>query len=138
MTASHFYQLCAGLVDITPALAIREKLLRCWMAVSTAFGGAEFTKFRTRSGSLCPAVQLGIFRQWLLGAPGNAVTAGVQPDCGRPYLQALECQRDAKRMVVRAVIAAYQARSVGWRAVVGVWGTLNLERWCTSNRLSIS
>ncbi len=55
-------------------------------------------KFRTRSKIWLPAVSWD-FRQWLLGSPGDETAAGSEPIAVAHYLQALECQRDANRVV---------------------------------------
>ncbi|EHC82593.1 Uptake hydrogenase large subunit [Salmonella enterica subsp. enterica serovar Senftenberg str. A4-543] len=98
----HFYQLSAlDWVDITSALkADPEKASAMLDGVSSWHlnSAQEFTKVQNKikdlSRILSPAVRqdqgscrqrsVRYFRQWLLGAPGNAVTAGGQPDCGRP------------------------------------------------------
>ncbi len=58
----------------------------------------EFTKVQTRSKIWLPAVSW-VFSPMATGSPGNETAAGSEPDCGSALPQALECQRDANRVV---------------------------------------
>lgn len=83
----HFYQLSAlDWVDITSALkADPEKASAMLDGVSSwHLNSARVHESSEQDQGSCRQRSVRYFRQWLLGAPGNAVTAGGQPDCGRP------------------------------------------------------
>lgn len=99
----HFYQLSAlDWVDVTAALKAdpnkAEALLKgasTWQLNSAA----EFTKVQQKIKDLVASGQLGIFANGYWGHPAMALPPEVNLIAVAHYLQALECQRDANRIV---------------------------------------
>lgn len=133
----HFYQLSAlDWVDITAALkadpAKAEGMLKGvsnWPLNSAA----EFAKVQQKIQTLVNSGQLGIFANGYQGHPEMKLSPEVNLIAVAHYLQALECQRDANRIVA---ILGGKTPHIQNLAVGGVAnpintdapGVLNLER----------
>ncbi len=133
----HFYQLSAlDWVDITSALkadpAKAEAMLKgvsSWSMNSAE----EFTKVQNKIKDLVASGQLGIFANGYWGHPAMKLPPEVNLIAVAHYLQALECQRDANRIVA---LLGGKTPHIQNLAVGGVanainldgLGTLNLER----------
>ena len=118
----HFYQLSVlDWVDITAALkadpAKAEGMLKGvsnWPLNSAA----EFAKVQQKIQTLVNSGQLGIFANGYQGHPEMKLSPEVNLIAVAHYLQALECQRDAKRRISRTWrSAAWQTRSTPMRPV---------------------
>ncbi len=99
----HFYQLSAmDWVDITSALeADPEKAAEMLKGVSTwSLNSAnEFRNVQNKLKALVASGQLGIFANGYFGHPAMKLPPEVNLIAVAHYLQALECQRDANRVV---------------------------------------
>lgn len=133
----HFYQLSAlDWVDITSALkADPEKASAMLDGVSSWHlnSAQEFTKVQNKIKDLVASGQLGIFANGYWGHPAMQLPPEVNLIAVAHYLQALECQRDANRVVA---LLGGKSPHIQNLAVGGVAnpinldsiGTLNLER----------
>ncbi|POP43603.1 hydrogenase 2 large subunit [Superficieibacter electus] len=133
----HFYQLSAlDWVDITAALkADPSKAEAMLKNVSTwpLNSAAEFTRVQHKVQALVDSGQLGIFANGYQGHPEMKLSPEVSLIAVAHYLQALECQRDANRIVA---ILGGKTPHIQNLAVGGVAnpintdapGVLNLER----------
>ncbi|HHJ9273546.1 TPA: hydrogenase 2 large subunit [Salmonella enterica subsp. enterica] len=133
----HFYQLSAlDWVDITSALkADPEKASAMLDGVSSWHlnSAQEFTKVQNKIKDLVASGQLGIFANGYWGHPAMQLPPEVNLIAVAHYLQALECQRDANRVVA---LLGGKSPHIQNLAVGGVanpinldsTGTLNLER----------
>ncbi len=137
----HFYQLlCAGLGGHYALCA--EKADPETSAITDGVSSwhraqrARFTKFRTRSGS-CRQRSVGYFSPMAAGAPAMRDYRRRSADCGHPLsAEALECQRDANRVValLGGKIAAYQNTAVGG---VANRSSRHSGRWCPGRLMCI-
>lgn len=124
----HFYQLSAlDWVDVTSALkadpqkaAALLKGLSDW-PLNTA---AEFTKVQQKLKDLVASGQLGIFANGYWGHPAMSLPPEVNLIAVAHYLQALECQRDANRIVA---ILGGKSPHIQNLAVGGVANPINLD-----------
>ncbi|WJV61230.1 hydrogenase 2 large subunit [Pectobacteriaceae bacterium CE70] len=124
----HFYQLSAlDWVDITSALkadpqkaADLLKGLSAWPLNSAA----EFAKVQQKLKDLVASGQLGIFANGYWGHPAMALPPEVNLIAVAHYLQALECQRDANRIVA---ILGGKSPHIQNLAVGGVANPINLD-----------
>lgn len=126
----HFYQLSAlDWVDITSALqADPTKASEMLKGVSTSHLNSpeEFTKVQNKIKDLVASGQLGIFANGYWGHPAMKLPPEVNLIAVAHYLQALECQRDANRVVAllggktphiqnpQWVVSRTQSTSTGW------------------------
>ncbi|SQI43868.1 Hydrogenase-2 large chain precursor [Leminorella richardii] len=124
----HFYQLSAlDWVDITSALqadpAKAEALLK---GVSTWHQNSaeEFTKVQNKIKDLVASGQLGIFANGYWGHPAMKLPPEVNLIAVAHYLQALECQRDANRVVA---LLGGKTPHIQNLAVGGVANPINLD-----------
>lgn len=124
----HFYQLSAlDWVDITSALnadpAKAEALLK---GVSTwsLNSAEEFTKVQQKIKDLVASGQLGIFANGYWGHSAMKLSPEVNLIAVAHYLQALECQRDANRIVA---ILGGKTPHIQNLAVGGVANPINLD-----------
>lgn len=133
----HFYQLSAlDWVDVTAALrADPHKAADLLQGLSSwpLNSAAEFSAVQKKIKALVDSGQLGIFANGYWGHPAMALPPEVNLIAVAHYLQALECQRDANRIVA---ILGGKTPHIQNVAVGGVAnpisldspGVLNLER----------
>ncbi|HEY0209215.1 hydrogenase 2 large subunit [Acerihabitans sp.] len=99
----HFYQLSAlDWVDITSALKadpVKAETLLKGVSTWPLNSAAEFTRVQQKIKDLVASGQLGIFANGYWGHPAMALPPEVNLIAVAHYLQALECQRDANRIV---------------------------------------
>ena len=124
----HFYQLSAlDWVDITSALqadpVAASNLLK---GVSTWHMNSpeEFTKVQDKLKKLVASGQLGIFANGYWGHPAMKLSPEINLIAVAHYLQALECQRDANRIVA---ILGGKTPHIQNLAVGGVANPINLD-----------
>lgn len=124
----HFYQLSAlDWVDVTSALkADPQKAADLLRGLSTwsLNSAAEFSKVQQKIQALVDSGQLGIFANGYWGHPAMALPPEVNLIAVAHYLQALECQRDANRIV--AVLGG-KTPHIQNLAVGGVANPINLD-----------
>lgn len=124
----HFYQLSAlDWVDVTSALkADPQKAADMLRGLSTwsLNSAAEFSKVQQKIQALVDSGQLGIFANGYWGHPAMALPPEVNLIAVAHYLQALECQRDANRIV--AVLGG-KTPHIQNLAVGGVANPINLD-----------
>ena len=124
----HFYQLSAlDWVDITSALkADPDKAEALLKGVSTwsLNSAAEFAKVQKKIKALVDSGQLGIFANGYWGHAAMKLPPEVNLIAVAHYLQALECQRDANRIV--AVLGG-KTPHIQNLAVGGVANPINLD-----------
>ena len=112
----HFYQLSAlDWVDITAALQANPQKRRPAQGVSTwSLNSAdELTKVQDKIRALVASGQLGIFANGYWGHKAMKLSPEVNLIAVAHYLQALECQRDANRIV--AILGGKTPTSRTWR-----------------------
>lgn len=124
----HFYQLSAlDWVDITSALkADPNKAADILKGVSTwsLNSPEEFTRVQEKIKSLVASGQLGIFANGYWGHPAMKLSPEVNLIAVAHYLQALECQRDANRIVA---LLGGKTPHIQNLAVGGVANPINLD-----------
>ena len=124
----HFYQLSAlDWVDITSALqADPTKASEMLKGVSTWHLNSpeEFTKVQNKIKDLVASGQLGIFANGYWGHPAMKLPPEVNLIAVAHYLQALECQRDANRVVA---LLGGKTPHIQNLAVGGVANPINLD-----------
>lgn len=124
----HFYQLSAlDWVDITSALQADPKKAEALLkGVSTwsLNSAAEFEKVQKKIQALVDSGQLGIFANGYWGHAAMKLPPEVNLIAVAHYLQALECQRDANRIV--AVLGG-KTPHIQNLAVGGVANPINLD-----------
>lgn len=133
----HFYQLSAlDWVDITAALNADPAKAAALLAGISRWplnSAAEFTRVQNKVKELVASGQLGIFANGYWGHPAMKLPPEVNLIAVAHYLQALECQRDANRIVA---LLGGKSPHIQNLAVGGVAnpinpdgiGVLNLER----------
>lgn len=133
----HFYQLSAlDWVDITAALNADPAKAAALLAGISSWplnSTAEFTRVQNKVRDLVASGQLGIFANGYWGHPAMKLPPEVNLIAVAHYLQALECQRDANRIVA---LLGGKSPHIQNLAVGGVAnpinpdgiGVLNLER----------
>lgn len=124
----HFYQLSAlDWVDITAALqANPQKAAAILKGVSTwsLNSAEELTKVQDKIRALVASGQLGIFANGYWGHKAMKLSPEVNLIAVAHYLQALECQRDANRIVA---ILGGKTPHIQNLAVGGVANPINLD-----------
>lgn len=124
----HFYQLSAlDWVDITSALNADPKKCEAMLkGVSTwsLNSSEEFTKVQQKIRDLVASGQLGIFANGYWGHKAMKLSPEVNLIAVAHYLQALECQRDANRVVA---ILGGKSPHIQNLAVGGVANPINLD-----------
>ena len=124
----HFYQLSAlDWVDITSALNADPKKCEAMLkGVSTwsLNSSDEFTKVQQKIRDLVASGQLGIFANGYWGHKAMKLSPEVNLIAVAHYLQALECQRDANRVVA---ILGGKSPHIQNLAVGGVANPINLD-----------
>jgi hydrogenase large subunit len=124
----HFYQLSAlDWVDITSALKADPKKCEAMLkGVSTwsLNSSEEFTKVQQKIRDLVASGQLGIFANGYWGHKAMKLSPEVNLIAVAHYLQALECQRDANRVVA---ILGGKSPHIQNLAVGGVANPINLD-----------
>ena len=124
----HFYQLSAlDWVDITSALnADPNKAADILKGVSTwsLNSPEEFTRVQNKIKNLVASGQLGIFANGYWGHPAMKLSPEVNLIAVAHYLQALECQRDANRIVA---LLGGKTPHIQNLAVGGVANPINLD-----------
>lgn len=124
----HFYQLSAmDWVDITSALeADPEKAEAMLKGVSTwSLNSAnEFRNVQNKLKALVASGQLGIFANGYFGHPAMKLPPEVNLIAVAHYLQALECQRDANRIVA---LLGSKTPHIQNLAIGGVANPINLD-----------
>ncbi|TBL83681.1 hydrogenase 2 large subunit [Hafnia alvei] len=124
----HFYQLSAlDWVDITSALNADPKKCETMLkGVSTwsLNSSEEFTKVQQKIRDLVASGQLGIFANGYWGHKAMKLSPEVNLIAVAHYLQALECQRDANRVVA---ILGGKSPHIQNLAVGGVANPINLD-----------
>ncbi|MRS13326.1 hydrogenase 2 large subunit [Enterobacteriaceae bacterium RIT691] len=124
----HFYQLSAlDWVDVTSALkADPQKAAEMLQGVSEwpLNSAAEFRAVQQKIKTLVESGQLGIFANGYWGHPAMVLPPEVNLIAVAHYLQALECQRDANRIV--AVLGG-KTPHIQNLAVGGVANPINLD-----------
>ncbi|MBI0274260.1 hydrogenase 2 large subunit [Hafnia alvei] len=124
----HFYQLSAlDWVDITSALNADPKKCEAMLkGVSTwsLNSSEEFTKVQQKICDLVASGQLGIFANGYWGHKAMKLSPEVNLIAVAHYLQALECQRDANRVVA---ILGGKSPHIQNLAVGGVANPINLD-----------
>uniref|UniRef100_A0A182SDU7 Uncharacterized protein n=1 Tax=Anopheles maculatus TaxID=74869 RepID=A0A182SDU7_9DIPT len=124
----HFYQLSAlDWVDVTSALqADPQKAAELLSGLSSwpLNSAAEFSRVQQKIKDLVASGQLGIFANGYWGHPAMALPPEVNLIAVAHYLQALECQRDANRVV--AVLGG-KTPHIQNLAVGGVANPINLD-----------
>lgn len=124
----HFYQLSAlDWVDVTSALkADPEKAAAILKGLSTwpLNSAAEFSKTQQKIKDLVASGQLGIFANGYWGHPAMKLPPEINLIAVAHYLQALECQRDANRIVA---ILGGKTPHIQNLAVGGVANPINLD-----------
>ena len=133
----HFYQLSAlDWVDITAALnadPVKAAALLAGISSWPLNSATEFTRVQNKVRDLVASGQLGIFANGYWGHPAMKLPPEVNLIAVAHYLQALECQRDANRIVA---LLGGKSPHIQNLAVGGVAnpinpdgiGVLNLER----------
>ncbi|WP_213989402.1 hydrogenase 2 large subunit [Sodalis sp. dw_96] len=124
----HFYQLSAlDWVDIVSALKAdpqkAEDLLR-GLSDWPLNSAAEFSRVQRKIHDLAASGQLGIFANGYGGHPAMALPPEVNLIAVAHYLQALECQRDATRIVA---MLGGKTPHIQNLAVGGVANPINLD-----------
>ena len=124
----HFYQLSAmDWVDITAALnADPEKAADMLKGISTwgLNSANEFRNVQAKVKKLADSGQLGIFANGYFGHPAMKLTPEVNLIAVAHYLQALECQRDANRVVA---LLGSKTPHIQNLAIGGVANPINLD-----------
>lgn len=124
----HFYQLSAlDWVDITSALnADPQKAAALLKGISTwpLNSAEEFTRVQNKVKDLVASGQLGIFANGYWGHPAMKLPPEVNLIAVAHYLQALECQRDANRIVA---LLGGKSPHIQNLAVGGVANPINLD-----------
>ncbi|NLS52169.1 hydrogenase 2 large subunit [Hafnia alvei] len=124
----HFYQLSAlDWVDITSALNADPKKCEAMLkGVSTwsLNSSEEFAKVQQKIRDLVASGQLGIFANGYWGHKAMKLSPEVNLIAVAHYLQALECQRDANRVVA---ILGGKSPHIQNLAVGGVANPINLD-----------
>lgn len=124
----HFYQLSAlDWVDITSALqADPQKAADLLNGVSSwsLNSAAEFSRVQQKIKDLVDSGQLGIFANGYWGHPAMVLPPEINLIAVAHYLQALECQRDANRMVA---LLGGKTPHIQNLAVGGVANPINLD-----------
>lgn len=99
----HFYQLSAlDWVDVTSALQASPQKAAAMLSGLSSWplnSAEEFTRVQQKIKDLVASGQLGIFANGYWGHPAMALPPEVNLIAVAHYLQALECQRDANRIV---------------------------------------
>ncbi len=130
----HFYQLSAmDWVDITSALeADPEKAAEMLEGVSTwSLNSAnEFRNVQNKLKALVASGQLGIFANGYFGHPAMKLPPEVNLIAVAHYLQALECQRDANRVVA---LLGSKTPHIQNLAIGGVANPINLDSQAVLN-----
>ncbi len=130
----HFYQLSAmDWVDITSALeADPEKAAEMLKGVSTwSLNSAnEFRNVQNKLKALVASGQLGIFANGYFGHPAMKLPPEVNLIAVAHYLQALECQRDANRVVA---LLGSKTPHIQNLAIGGVANPINLDSQAVLN-----
>ena len=124
----HFYQLSAlDWVDITSALqADPQKASALLKGISTwsLNSAEEFAKVQQKIKTLVASGQLGIFANGYWGHPAMKLPPEINLIAVAHYLQALECQRDANRVVA---LLGGKSPHIQNLAVGGVANPINLD-----------
>lgn len=124
----HFYQLSAlDWVDITSALEadpVKAEAILKGVSSWSMNSAAEFTKVQQKIKDLVASGQLGIFANGYWGHSAMKLPPEVNLIAVAHYLQALECQRDANRIV--AVLGG-KTPHIQNLAVGGVANPINLD-----------
>jgi hydrogenase large subunit len=124
----HFYQLSAlDWVDITSALqADPQKASALLKGISTwsLNSAEEFAKVQQKIKALVASGQLGIFANGYWGHPAMKLPPEINLIAVAHYLQALECQRDANRVVA---LLGGKSPHIQNLAVGGVANPINLD-----------
>lgn len=124
----HFYQLSAlDWVDITSALNADPKKCEAMLKGASTWSlnsSEEFTKVQQKIRDLVASGQLGIFANGYWGHKAMKLSPEVNLIAVAHYLQALECQRDANRVVA---ILGGKSPHIQNLAVGGVANPINLD-----------
>ncbi|PEH54881.1 MULTISPECIES: hydrogenase 2 large subunit [Yersinia] len=124
----HFYQLSAlDWVDVTSALQASPQKAAAMLSGLSSWplnSAEEFTRVQQKIKDLVASGQLGIFANGYWGHPAMALPPEVNLIAVAHYLQALECQRDANRIV--AVLGG-KTPHIQNLAVGGVANPINLD-----------
>lgn len=124
----HFYQLSAmDWVDITSALQADPNKCEAMLQGVSAWklnSAGEFAKVPQKIRNLVDSGQLGIFANGYWGHKEMKLSPEVNLIAGAHYLQALECQRDANRVVA---ILGGKSPHIQNLAVGGVANPINLN-----------
>ncbi|OOH90577.1 hydrogenase 2 large subunit [Pasteurellaceae bacterium 15-036681] len=130
----HFYQLSAmDWVDITSALeADPKKAAEILRGVSTWSLNSEneFQNVQNKLKALVASGQLGIFANGYFGHPAMKLPPEVNLIAVAHYLQALECQRDANRVVA---LLGGKSPHIQNLAIGGVANPINLDSQAVLN-----
>ncbi|SEQ27244.1 hydrogenase 2 large subunit [Basfia succiniciproducens] len=130
----HFYQLSAmDWVDITAVLkADPEKAANMLKGVSSwgLNSTNEFRNVQTKVKKLADSGQLGIFANGYFGHPAMKLSPEVNLIAVAHYLQALECQRDANRVVA---LLGGKTPHIQNLAIGGVANPINLDSQAVLN-----
>ncbi|QIM69430.1 hydrogenase 2 large subunit [Basfia succiniciproducens] len=130
----HFYQLSAmDWVDITAVLkADPEKAANMLKGVSSwgLNSANEFRNVQTKVKKLADSGQLGIFANGYFGHPAMKLSPEVNLIAVAHYLQALECQRDANRVVA---LLGGKTPHIQNLAIGGVANPINLDSQAVLN-----
>ncbi|HHL2633240.1 TPA: hydrogenase 2 large subunit [Yersinia enterocolitica] len=124
----HFYQLSAlDWVDVTSALQASPQKAAAMLSGLSSWplnSAEKFTRVQQKIKDLVASGQLGIFANGYWGHPAMALPPEVNLIAVAHYLQALECQRDANRIV--AVLGG-KTPHIQNLAVGGVANPINLD-----------
>ncbi len=124
----HFYQLSAlDWVDVTSALKANPQKAADLLSGLSSWplnSAAEFTRVQQKIKDLVASGQLGIFANGYWGHPAMALPPEINLIAVAHYLQALECQRDANRVVA---ILGGKTPHIQNLAVGGVVNPINLD-----------
>lgn len=124
----HFYQLSAlDWVDITAALNADPKKCEAMLKGVSSWSlnsSEEFAKVQQKIRDLVASGQLGIFANGYWGHKAMKLSPEVNLIAVAHYLQALECQRDANRVVA---ILGGKSPHIQNLAVGGVANPINLD-----------
>ncbi|AFJ46926.1 hydrogenase 2 large subunit [Shimwellia blattae] len=124
----HFYQLSAlDWVDITSALQADPHKAEAMLKGISSWGlnnAATFTSVQQKIKGLVDSGQLGIFANGYWGHPAMKLSPEANLIAVAHYLQALECQRDANRIVA---ILGGKSPHIQNLAVGGVANPINLD-----------
>lgn len=130
----HFYQLSAmDWVDITAVLkADPEKAANMLKGVSSwgLNSANEFRNVQAKVKKLAESGQLGIFANGYFGHPAMKLSPEVNLIAVAHYLQALECQRDANRIVA---LLGGKTPHIQNLAIGGVANPINLDSQAVLN-----